>query len=110
MNRNIDRDVDALLKRAITASLVAFVVFGGVAAWHYVSSERTAARVEQAQQGALRLSDRKLAALEREADRDAAARAFAEKQAAEQQARAADEEQRSAQAQAQAQPNAATPG
>lgn len=106
MDTKVDREVDALLKRAIIASLVAFVVFGGLAAWYNVSSERTAARVEQAQQRALRLNDRKLAALEREAERDAAAKAFAEKQAAEQQARAADEEERNAQAQ----PNAATPG
>jgi hypothetical protein len=49
MNTNFYRDVDILLKRAITASIVAFVVFGGVAAWQYVSTERIAARIEQAQ-------------------------------------------------------------
>jgi hypothetical protein len=90
MNTNFYRDVDILLKRAITASIVAFVVFGGVAAWQYVSTERIAARIEQAQQTAARASDKKLASLEREVALDAAANAFAEQQAqaeAEEQAR-----------------------
>jgi nitrate/nitrite-specific signal transduction histidine kinase len=96
---NSDRDLYAVMKRAISALLVAFVVFGGMAAWHYVSSERTLARVEQAERGALRMNARKLAALEREAERDAAAKAFAEKQAAELQAQADAEEQARAAAQ-----------
>lgn len=99
MNTNSDRDLDALTKRAITASLVASVVFGGMAAWHYVSPERTVEGVEQAQRTASRLGAKEPAALEREAARDASARAFAEKQAAEQQAQAEAEEHARAEAQ-----------
>lgn len=99
MQNKFDREKQALIKRAINASLVATVVYCGVFVWSSVSSQRTAARVEQAQQSALQLSERKLDALEREAARDAAARAFAQKQAAEREARTRAD---SAQAQAQA--------
>lgn len=75
MNTNSDRDLEALVKRAITASLVAVVVFGGTAAWHYVSPEQTTARVEQARQTASRQSAKESAAPD-------AARALAERQAA----------------------------
>lgn len=86
MRKNDTHEQEALMKRAIRAAIVAGVVFGGVFVWHNLSAERTELRVEQAQQNALRLSEKKIDALAREAARDAAAQAFAEKQAAEREA------------------------
>lgn len=88
MRRNDRREEDEMMRRAIRASIIAVIVFGGVFAWHAISSGRTEQRVEQAQRTALTLSAKKQAALEREAALDAAAKAFAEKQAAERELRA----------------------
>lgn len=78
----------AVLRRAIKASLVALIVFGGGYLWHSASSTRITVRAEQARLAKLRMSPEKWAALEREAERDAVAAAFAAKQQAEAQARA----------------------
>jgi hypothetical protein len=99
MRTNFGRDQNAMRKRAMKASLVALVIFGGGFAWHNVSSERIALRAEQARVAALRMTPKKLAALEREAALDAAAKAFAEKQQAELQARLTAEDPARAQAQ-----------
>jgi hypothetical protein len=88
MRTNRDREKNAMRKRALKASLVALVIFGGGFAWQNVSSERTSLRAEQARLAALRMTPKKLAALEREAARDAAANAYAAKQQAEALARA----------------------
>jgi hypothetical protein len=80
-------------KRALKASLVALIIFGGGYAWHNVSSERVEARAEQARLTALRMTPKKLAALEREAARDAAANAYAARQQAEALARTMTEDQ-----------------
>lgn len=97
MRANFSHYQDAILKRAAKASLVVLVICGGFYTWHAVSAERTAVRAEQARQAALRMTPKKLAALERETSLDAAATAFAEKQRDEQQARAhADEHARDA--------------
>lgn len=88
MRTNDPRDRDDLMKRAIRASIVTAIVFSSVFTWQGISSKRNEQRVEQAQRAALTLSAKKQAALEREAALDAAARAFAEKQAAEREARA----------------------
>jgi hypothetical protein len=79
-------------KRALKASLLALVIFGGGYVWHNVSSERTALRAEQARLTALHMTPKKLAALEREAARDAAANAYAARQHAEALARAMTED------------------
>jgi hypothetical protein len=84
---------NAMLKRAVKAALVLLVISSGSYLWHKVSSDNIALRAEQARQTALRMTPRKLAVLEREAARDAAAQAFAEQQAAERQARAEVEQQ-----------------
>lgn len=88
MRTNARRRQDGMMMRAIRASIVAVIVFGGVFAWHAISAGRTEQRVEQAQRTALTLSAKKQAALEREAALDAAAKAFPEKQAAERELRA----------------------
>lgn len=92
MHTNSGRDQAAKRKRAIKASLLALVIFGGGYAWQHVASERIAQRADQAQQATLRMTPKKMAALEREAALDAAAKAFAEKQQAELQARLVAEE------------------
>lgn len=84
METKFNRQHDAMARRAIKALLIMLVVFGGAYVWHSVSSERIAARAEEARLAALRLTPRKQAALEREAARDAAAAAFAERLRAEQ--------------------------
>lgn len=88
MLTNDPRKDAEMMMRAIRASVVATIVFGSVFVWQVISSERTEQRVEQAQRTALTMSAKKQVALEREAALDAAAKAFAEKQAAEREARA----------------------
>jgi hypothetical protein len=84
METNFDRHRHAMARRAVKALLIMLVVFGGGYLWHSVTSERIAARAEQARLTALQMTPRKWAALEREAARDAAAKAFAERLQAEQ--------------------------
>lgn len=92
MRTNLGRDKEAMRKRAIKASLLALVIFGGGYAWQDVASERIALRADQAHQAKRQMTPRKWEALEREAALDAAAKAFAEKQQAELQARLTAEE------------------
>jgi altronate dehydratase len=82
------RNRNAMLKRAVRASLVAAVLIGGGCTWQQVVSERIAERAEQARLASLQLTPRKLQALEREAAIAAAAKAYAEKYAADRQAEA----------------------
>lgn len=79
---------NAMRKRAAKAVLAAIVFVGGGLVWQHVSSERTAARAEQARTAALQMTDKKWQALAREEAIAAAAQAFAERHAAQQAAEA----------------------
>jgi hypothetical protein len=95
------RNQNAVLKRAVKASLVLLVLVGGGYAWQKTASERIAERAEQARVAALQMTPRKLDALKREAAIEAAAQAYAEKYQAAKQLRARRSAEENAPAQAQ---------
>jgi hypothetical protein len=81
--RDAAKPARRMVKRAVWASLIAITVTGCGYLWQQASSARTTHRAEQARVEALQLTLRKMQALEREANLDAAARAYAERAAAE---------------------------
>jgi hypothetical protein len=87
MNTNFTRHQRAMATRALKATLVATVLFGGGYLWQQAATERILERAEQARVEQLRMTPRKLEALAREADIAAAAKAYAEQYEAERRAR-----------------------
>ena len=70
------KNTKPLVKRAVSASLVAMVLIGGGYTWQQTSSARTAQRAELTRVNALQMTERKMQALEREADIAVAAKAL----------------------------------
>jgi hypothetical protein len=87
MHTNFTRQQRAMAKRALKATLVATVLFGGGYLWQHAATERIVERAEQARVEQLRMTPRKLEALAREEDIAAAAKAYAERYEAERRAR-----------------------
>jgi hypothetical protein len=87
MHSIFTRNQRARTTRALKATVVATVLFGGGYWWQQAATERIVERAEQARVEQLRMTPRKLEALAREADIAAAAQAYAEQYEAERRAR-----------------------